>query len=167
MHAGARLAVIGVANTLDLPERLLPRIASRLGSRQGPACARHTQTCMHADSELAAVLQSRACLSSCDAGQSRRWQLPIAGASACMRVDKMTCRCWLDTHEVPRRVTFQPYTRQQLIDIVTQRLKDADAVEAFDASAITFAARKARPHRLRFQCAAMPGSTLLPAFLLP
>ena len=29
----SRLAVIGVANTMDLPERLLPRIASRLGSR--------------------------------------------------------------------------------------------------------------------------------------
>ena len=66
--------MIGVANTLDLPERLLPRIASRLGSR---------------------------------------------------------------------RVTFQPYTRQQLVDIITQRLKDADALGAFDANSITFAARKA------------------------
>lgn len=28
---GSRLAVIGVANTMDLPERMLPRIASRLG----------------------------------------------------------------------------------------------------------------------------------------
>ena len=34
MRPGARLAVIAVANTLDLPERLLPRIASRLGSRR-------------------------------------------------------------------------------------------------------------------------------------
>ena len=33
MRKGSRLAVIGVANTMDLPERLLPRIASRLGSR--------------------------------------------------------------------------------------------------------------------------------------
>ena len=31
---GSRLAVIGIANTLDLPERLMPRIASRLGSRR-------------------------------------------------------------------------------------------------------------------------------------
>ena len=40
------------------------------------------------------------------------------------------------------RVTFQPYTRAQLVDIITQRLKDADALEAFDPNAITFAARK-------------------------
>ena len=33
MRKSSRLAVIGVANTMDLPERLLPRIASRLGSR--------------------------------------------------------------------------------------------------------------------------------------
>lgn len=33
-RAGARLAVVGIANTLDLPERLLPRIASRLGGRR-------------------------------------------------------------------------------------------------------------------------------------
>ena len=31
---GSRLAVIGIANTLDLPERLMPRVASRLGSRR-------------------------------------------------------------------------------------------------------------------------------------
>ena len=36
MRKGSRLAVIGVANTMDLPERLLPRIASRLGSRSLP-----------------------------------------------------------------------------------------------------------------------------------
>ena len=41
-----------------------------------------------------------------------------------------------------RRVTFQPYTRQQLVEIVLQRLRDAEAVEAFDENAITFAARK-------------------------
>ena len=40
------------------------------------------------------------------------------------------------------RVTFQPYTRAQLVDIITRRLKDADALEAFDPNAITFAARK-------------------------
>ncbi|KAA6424992.1 MAG: origin recognition complex subunit 1-like [Trebouxia sp. A1-2] len=34
VRKGSRLAVIGVANTMDLPERLLPRIASRLGSRR-------------------------------------------------------------------------------------------------------------------------------------
>ncbi|KAL3142669.1 hypothetical protein ABBQ38_002975 [Trebouxia sp. C0009 RCD-2024] len=34
MRKSSRLAVIGVANTMDLPERLLPRIASRLGSRR-------------------------------------------------------------------------------------------------------------------------------------
>ena len=33
---GARLIVIGVANTLDLPERLLPRIGSRMGSKRVP-----------------------------------------------------------------------------------------------------------------------------------
>ena len=33
-RAGSRLAMIGVANTMDLPERLLPRIASRLGGRR-------------------------------------------------------------------------------------------------------------------------------------
>jgi origin recognition complex subunit 1 len=31
---GARLALLGIANTLDLPDRLAPRIASRLGSRR-------------------------------------------------------------------------------------------------------------------------------------
>lgn len=36
MRKGSRLAVIGVANTMDLPQRLLPRIASRLGSRSDP-----------------------------------------------------------------------------------------------------------------------------------
>ena len=34
MRPGANLAVIGIANTMDLPERLLPRIASRLGQRR-------------------------------------------------------------------------------------------------------------------------------------
>ncbi|KAK9805893.1 hypothetical protein WJX73_002145 [Symbiochloris irregularis] len=34
--AGARLAVIGVANTFDMPERVLPKIASRLGSARVP-----------------------------------------------------------------------------------------------------------------------------------
>lgn len=34
MRRGSRLAVIGVANTMDLPERLMPRIASRLGGRR-------------------------------------------------------------------------------------------------------------------------------------
>lgn len=29
---GSQLAIIGIANTMDLPERLLPRIASRLGT---------------------------------------------------------------------------------------------------------------------------------------
>ena len=29
---GWRLTVIGIVDTLDLPERLMPRIASRLGS---------------------------------------------------------------------------------------------------------------------------------------
>lgn len=28
---GCRLVVVGIANTMDLPERLLPRVASRLG----------------------------------------------------------------------------------------------------------------------------------------
>lgn len=31
---GSQLAVVAVANTMDLPERLLPRIASRLGGRR-------------------------------------------------------------------------------------------------------------------------------------
>ena len=41
MRKGSRLAVIGVANTMDLPQRLLPRIASRLGSRSPalPTCS--------------------------------------------------------------------------------------------------------------------------------
>ena len=30
----SRLAMVAVANTMDLPERLLPRIASRLGGRR-------------------------------------------------------------------------------------------------------------------------------------
>lgn len=38
MRKGSRLAIIGVANTMDLPERLLPRIASRLGGRSAAAC---------------------------------------------------------------------------------------------------------------------------------
>jgi origin recognition complex subunit 1 len=33
-HKKSRLVVIGIANTLDVPERLLPRIASRLGSNR-------------------------------------------------------------------------------------------------------------------------------------
>ncbi|CAI5459149.1 unnamed protein product [Closterium sp. Yama58-4] len=34
--SSARLAVIGIANTVDLPERLLPRIASRMGLHRVP-----------------------------------------------------------------------------------------------------------------------------------
>ena len=34
LRPGSRLALIAVANTMDLPERLLPRIASRLGGRR-------------------------------------------------------------------------------------------------------------------------------------
>ncbi|KAK9830101.1 hypothetical protein WJX72_009780 [[Myrmecia] bisecta] len=34
MRKHSKLAVIGIANTMDLPERLLPRIASRLGGRR-------------------------------------------------------------------------------------------------------------------------------------
>lgn len=34
LRQGSRLALIAVANTMDLPERLLPRIASRLGGRR-------------------------------------------------------------------------------------------------------------------------------------
>ncbi len=70
---GSRLAVIGIANTLDLPERLMPRIASRLGSR---------------------------------------------------------------------RVVFQPYKREQLQAIVSQRLIDAGVAEAFEGNAIKYAASK-------------------------
>lgn len=33
-HRAARLVILGIANTLDLPERLLPKIASRLGSNK-------------------------------------------------------------------------------------------------------------------------------------
>ena len=62
-----------------------------------------------------------------------------------------TCTVSLDIRPRPaasvmalalHRVTFQPYTRAQLVNIITQRLKDADALEAFDPNAITFAARK-------------------------
>ena len=31
-YKASNIAVIGIANTMDLPERLLPKIASRLGS---------------------------------------------------------------------------------------------------------------------------------------
>ena len=70
---GARLAVIGVANTFDMPERVLPKIASRLGSA---------------------------------------------------------------------RVPFQPYTKAQLVTIISQRLADADASATFEPNAIDFASRK-------------------------
>ncbi len=70
---GSRLAVIGIANTLDLPERLMPRIASRLGSR---------------------------------------------------------------------RVVFQPYKREQLQAIISQRLIDAGVAQAFEDNAIKYAASK-------------------------
>ena len=33
-RANARLVVLGVANTMDLPERMLPRVCSRLGLRR-------------------------------------------------------------------------------------------------------------------------------------
>jgi len=33
-HANAKLVVVGIANTMDLPERLLPRIASRIGKQR-------------------------------------------------------------------------------------------------------------------------------------
>lgn len=36
MRPGSDLVVIGIANTMDLPERLLPRIASRLGQQRVP-----------------------------------------------------------------------------------------------------------------------------------
>ncbi len=71
---GSRLAVIAVANTMDLPERLLPRIASRLGGR---------------------------------------------------------------------RLVFQPYTRPQLIAIVSTRLKDAGLQQCFAENAINMACSKA------------------------
>ena len=67
---GSTLAVLGIANTLDLPERLLPRILSRLG-----------------------------------------------------------------LHRLP----FQPYTQQQIQTIVKSRLA---GIEAFDAQAVEYAARK-------------------------
>ena len=67
---GSTLAVVGIANTLDLPERLLPRILSRLG-----------------------------------------------------------------LHRLP----FQPYTQQQIQTIVKSRLS---GIEAFDAQAVEYAARK-------------------------
>ena len=73
---GSRLAVIGIANTLDLPERLMPRIASRLGSR---------------------------------------------------------------------RVVFQPYKREQLQAIISQRLLDAGVAGAFEENAIKYAASKVHP----------------------
>lgn len=65
--------MIGIANTLDLPERLMQRIASRLGGR---------------------------------------------------------------------RVVFVPYKRDQLKEIVLQRLADAGVASAFDERAITYAASK-------------------------
>ena len=34
LRQGSKLVLIAVANTMDLPERLLPRIASRLGGRR-------------------------------------------------------------------------------------------------------------------------------------
>ena len=70
---GARLAVIGVANTFDMPERVLPKIASRLGSA---------------------------------------------------------------------RVPFQPYTKAQLVTIISARLTDANASSTFEPNAIDFASRK-------------------------
>ena len=73
---GSRLAVIGIANTLDLPERLMPRIASRLGSR---------------------------------------------------------------------RVVFQPYQREQLQAILSQRLLDAGVAGGLEENAIKYAARMVRP----------------------
>jgi origin recognition complex subunit 1 len=33
-HGGSRLVILGIANTLDLPERLLPKIKSRLGANR-------------------------------------------------------------------------------------------------------------------------------------
>ena len=70
---GARMAVIGVANTFDMPERVLPKIASRLGSA---------------------------------------------------------------------RVPFQPYTKAQLVTIISQRLIDSDALACFESNSLDFAARK-------------------------
>ena len=35
-RAGSRLSIIGIANTMDLPERLHPRIGSRLAGRRLP-----------------------------------------------------------------------------------------------------------------------------------
>ena len=34
-HRASRLVILGIANTLDLPERLLPKISSRLGNNKG------------------------------------------------------------------------------------------------------------------------------------
>ena len=73
---GSTLAVLGIANTLDLPERLLPRILSRLG-----------------------------------------------------------------LHRLP----FQPYTQQQIQTIVKSRLA---GIEAFDAQAVEYAARKVAAHKI-------------------
>ena len=61
---GSRLALVGIANTLDLPDRLAPRIASRLGSRRR-ACAisgahvQVLQATLHAPTPHARCLGSR------------------------------------------------------------------------------------------------------------
>jgi origin recognition complex subunit 1 len=45
-RAHAKLVVLGVANTMDLPERMLPRVCSRLGLRRiSFAPYRHEQVC--------------------------------------------------------------------------------------------------------------------------
>jgi origin recognition complex subunit 1 len=50
-HTASRLVILGIANTLDLPERLLPKILSRLGANRvtfNPYSADQLKTIVHA-----------------------------------------------------------------------------------------------------------------------
>ena len=58
-HRAARLVILGIANTLDLPERLLPKISSRLGNNKvvfKPYTAEQLKKIVHARLEDAEAM---------------------------------------------------------------------------------------------------------------
>ena len=90
---GSGLAVIGVANTMDLPDRLLPRIASRLGGRRLPFAP-------YTAPQLRAILETRLAGAGAAAAFDPRAVLfaarKVAGAAGDVRRALELCRLAAD-----------------------------------------------------------------------
>ena len=142
---GSRLVVIGIANhhQMDLAARLLPRIASRLGSRR----------CVRMPTQAHMLCWHMHCLHdiTSDLAQPCQSSVGILMFGICRprlrRSSKVQQQCWRafrcrDKAVHLRRVNFKPYTRDQLQAIIAQRLLDAGVRDAFEAKAIRYAAGK-------------------------